>query len=52
MFTIKEGFEFGELGRRGIDGVRNELLEKVMAYNCCRIILKKKRRSEEYRQAA
>ena len=52
MFTIKEGFEFGELGRRGIDGVRNELLEKVMAYNCCRIILKKKRRSEEYIQAA
>ena len=52
MYTIKEGFEFGELGRRGIDEVRDELLEKVLAYNCCRIILKKKRRSEEYRQAA
>ncbi len=44
MFTIKDGFEFGELARRGIDAVRNELLEKVLAYNCCRIIVMKKRR--------
>ena len=46
MFTIKDGFEFGELGRRGLDAVRDELLEKVLAYNCCRIILMKKRRRE------
>ncbi len=52
MFTIKDGFEFGELGRRGIDAVREELLEKVLAYNCCRIILMKKRRREEFKQAA
>lgn len=46
MFTIKDGFDFGELGRRGIDAVRSELMEKVLAYNLCRIILLKKRRRE------
>jgi IS5 family transposase len=56
MFTIKDGFEFGEPGRRGIDAVREELTEKVIAYNCCRIILmkqrRKKRRLEEMKRAA
>jgi len=52
MFTIKDGFAFGELGRRGIDAVRDELLEKVLAYNCCRIILMKKRQREELERAA
>jgi len=52
MFTIKDGFEFGELGRRGLEAVRDELLEKVLAYNCCRILLMKKRRREKLDQAA
>lgn len=52
MFTIKDGFEFGELGRRGLAAVRDELLEKVLAYNCCRIILLRKRRREEREMAA
>lgn len=52
MFTIKDGFEFGELGRRGLEAVRDELLEKVLAYNCCRIILMKKRRRANRAQAA
>jgi IS5 family transposase len=52
MFTIKDGFEFGELGRRGIVAVRDELLEKVLAYNCCRIIPAKQRREERSRKAA
>lgn len=56
MFTIKDGFEFGELGRRGINAVREELTEKVLAYNCCRIILirqrRKKQREEEVKGAA
>ncbi len=52
MFTIKDGFEFGELGRRGIGAVRDELLEKVLAYNCCRITLLKRRRKEKLAQAA
>ena len=50
--AIKDGFAFGELGRRGIDAVGDELLEKVLAYNFCRIILMKKRRREELEQAA
>jgi len=52
MFTIKDGFEFGELGRRGLAAVRAELMEKVLAYNCCRIILMKKRRREALDKAA
>jgi len=52
MFTIKDGFAFGQLGRRGIDAVRDELLEKVLAYNCCRGILMKERRREELEAAA
>jgi hypothetical protein len=52
MFTIKDGFEFGELSRRGLEAVRDELLEKVLAYNCCRIILLRQRRLERLRPAA
>ena len=52
MFTIKDGFAFGELARRGIDAVRDELLEKVLAYNCCRSILLKQRRREALDKAA
>lgn len=50
MFTIKDGFEFGQVGRRGIDAVRAELTEKVLAYNCCRIILMKQRREKRRRE--
>jgi IS5 family transposase len=52
MFTIKDGFDFGQLGRRGMDAVRDELLEKVLAYNCCRIILMKTRRRQAFDEAA
>ncbi len=52
MFTIKDGFAFGELGRRGIDAVRDELLEKVLAYNCCRSILMQTRLWKELTEAA
>jgi hypothetical protein len=52
MFTIKDGFAFGQLGRRGIEAVRDELLEKVLAYNCCRTILMRQRRQDALEQAA
>lgn len=39
MFTLKDGYDFGRLGRRGIEAVRSELNEKVVAYNFCRMIL-------------
>lgn len=37
MFTIKHGFDFGRVARRGLANVRAELLEKVLAYNFCRM---------------
>lgn len=39
MFTIKNGFGFGRVARRGLDNVRVELLEKVLAYNFCRMAI-------------
>ncbi len=51
MFTIKNGFEFGEVGRRGLEAVRDELLEKVLAYNFCRIILMENRRRKKIDKA-
>ena len=37
MFTLKYGFDFGRVARRGLEPVRAELLEKVLAYNFCRL---------------
>lgn len=51
MFTLKDGYAFGRLSRRGIDAVRSELLEKVLAYNFCRILEIRKRQAEELRLA-
>lgn len=33
MFTLKHGFDFGEVARRGLPAVHAELLEKALAYN-------------------
>jgi hypothetical protein len=38
VFTLKEGFEFGQMVRRTHDNVLAEMLEKVLAYNVCQII--------------
>jgi len=35
MYTLKQGFDFGEVARRGLHAVHAELLEKVLAYNVC-----------------
>ena len=35
MFTLKQGFDFGEVARRGLSSVHAELLEKALAYNLC-----------------
>ena len=37
MFTIKHGFDFGRVARRGLAHVTAEMLEKVLAYNFCRM---------------
>ena len=51
MFTLKDGFEFGRLSRRGIDAARSELTGKVLAYNFCRKIEIRKRQAEQLRLA-
>lgn len=38
VFTLKDGYAFGELRRRHLDNVRAELLEKVLAYNVCQVL--------------
>jgi hypothetical protein len=35
MFTLKHGFDFGEVARRGLAAVYAEMLEKALAYNAC-----------------
>lgn len=37
MFTLKHGFDFGRVARRGLENVRAEMIEKVLAYNFCRM---------------
>jgi hypothetical protein len=46
VFTLKEGFEFGQMVRRTHDNVLAEMLEKVLAYNICQIIRMRKKLSE------
>jgi hypothetical protein len=38
MFTLKQGFDFGEVARRGLDAAYGELLEKALAYNLCHMV--------------
>ena len=45
MFTLKHGFDFGDLQRRTHENVLAELLEKVLAYNICQIIRVRKKRA-------
>jgi hypothetical protein len=53
LFTLKEGFAFGELTRRTHENVLAEMLEKVLAYNISQIIRqRKKSEPEEMRQIA
>jgi IS5 family transposase len=49
MSSVKQGFDFGDVARRGLPAVTAELLEKVLAYNLCRIV---SRRAEPRRAAA
>lgn len=37
MFTLKQGFDFGDVARRGLAAAYAELMEKVLAYNLCRV---------------
>ena len=46
VFTLKEGFEFGEMVRRTHENVLAEMLEKVLAYSISQIIRLRKKLSE------
>jgi hypothetical protein len=46
VFTLKEGFEFGQMVRRTHDNVLAEMLEKVLAYNIRQIIRVRRKLSE------
>ena len=50
MFTLKEGYEFGQLLRRENENVQAELTEKVLAYNIGQIIRVRKRRARGRRE--
>ena len=53
VFTLKEGFEFGEMARRTHENVLAEMLEKVLAYNFSQIIRVRQKLSEpEQRERA
>ena len=47
VFTLKEGYEFGQLLRREKENVRAELMEKVLAYNIGHITRVRERRARE-----
>jgi hypothetical protein len=52
MFCLKHGHEFGQLRRRGIDAVRDELAGKAIVYNLCRtIMLRRKAKKLPEREA-
>jgi hypothetical protein len=46
MFVLKHGYRFGRLGRTGLQAVRRELTEKVIAYNHDRLILLRKQKQK------
>jgi IS5 family transposase len=47
MFTLKDGYEFGQLLRRENENVRAELTEKILAYNIGQTVRVRKRRARE-----
>ncbi len=47
MFTLKDGYEFGQLLRRENENVRAELTEKVLAYNIGQITRVRERRARQ-----
>jgi IS5 family transposase len=47
VFTLKDGYDFGQLLRRGNENVRAELMEKILAYNIGQIVRVRERRARE-----
>lgn len=47
IFTLKDGYQFGQLLRRENENVRAELTEKILAYNMGQIVRVRERRARE-----
>jgi hypothetical protein len=52
VFTLKEGYQFGQLLRRENENVRAELTEKILAYNIGQIVRVRERRDKESQEQA
>jgi len=44
MYCLKFGYNLGRMMRRGLENVRNEMMEKILAYNFDRTVLLKRRK--------
>ena len=52
VFTLKDGYQFGQLLRRENENVRAELMEKILAYNIGQMVrVRERRERESYEQA-
>ncbi len=51
MFTLKYVFEFGQLRRRGIENVKAEMTEKLIAYNIRRKIMLQEKLQQDANKA-
>jgi IS5 family transposase len=51
MFTLKQGFDFGEVARRGLSAAHAELLEKALAYNLCHMARLRKAAAAKAKEA-
>jgi IS5 family transposase len=49
MFTLKQGFDFGEVARRGLVAAHGELLEKALAYNLCHLARMRRTKAAAWR---
>lgn len=52
VFTLKDGYQFGQLLRRENENVRAELTEKILAYNLGQIVRVRERRAKERQERA
>lgn len=50
--TLKQGFDFGEVARRGLGAAHGELLEKALAYNLCHLARMRRAKEEQAKAAA
>ena len=52
VFTLKDGYQFGQLLRRENENVRAELTEKILAYNIGQILRVRERHTKERQERA